>query len=69
MTRPTVSIHNSQTDSIIDREMNDEEFKQYKIDQEAINAKNAELEAIAISKAALLTKLGITQEEAQLLLS
>ena len=55
-------------DEFIDREMNDAEFTQYEIDQAAEATRKAEAEAKATAKAALLTRLGITAEEAQLLL-
>ena len=69
MSRPTVRIHDLSDDSIIDREMNDEEFAAYEADQ-AASAAAAQAEADkATAKAALLTKLGITEDEAKLLLS
>jgi hypothetical protein len=67
-TRPTVRIHDISTDEVIDREMNDAEFAQYEADQAAQAILQAEAEAKATAKAALLTRLGITAEEAQLLL-
>jgi hypothetical protein len=67
--RPTVRIHNSQTDEVIDREMNDAEFAQYEADQVAYATAAAEAEAKATAKAALLEQLGITEEQAKLLLS
>jgi len=69
MTKPMVRIHNVETDEIIDREMTDAEFKIYEADKAAQAIEQAEAEAKATSKAALLNKLGITAEEAQLLLS
>lgn len=69
MTKPMVRIHNSETDEIIDREMTDAEFAQYEIDQAAHLVKKAEAETKATAKAALLTQLGITAEQAKLLLS
>jgi hypothetical protein len=63
-----VRIHNIETDQIIDREMNDDEFKAYKANQELEIQRLAEAEAKAAQKAALLERLGITQEEANLLL-
>ena len=69
MTKPIIRIHNIETNEIIDREMNDAEFKIYEADQEAQLIKQAEAEAKATAKAALLNKLGITAEEAALLLS
>ena len=69
MTKPTIRIHNLETDEIIDREMNNAEFAQYEIDQANAIARQAEAEAKAAAKAALLAQLGITEEQAKLLLS
>ena len=69
MTKPMIRIHNTETDEIIDREMTDEEFVQYEIDQAKFAAEKAEAEAKAQAKAALLAQLGITEEQAKLLLS
>ena len=68
-TRPMVRIHNTETNEVIDREMNDEEFAQYEELKVADAAKKAEMEAQATAKAALLEQLGITEEQAKLLLS
>jgi len=69
MTRPVIRIHDLLTDTITDREMNDEEFAAYEARQ-AASAAAAQAETDkAAAKAALLTKLGITEEEAKLLLS
>ena len=67
--RPTVRIHNVETDEIIDREMNDAEFAQYEADQAAEAAKSAAEAAKAAEKEALLARLGITADEAKLLLA
>jgi len=67
-TRPTVRIHDISTDEVIDREMNDAEFAQYEADQAAETERAAAEAAKAEQKAALLERLGITAEEAQLLL-
>jgi hypothetical protein len=69
MSRPMIRIHNTETDEIIDREMNDAEFAEYEANQAAELAAQAEAEAKAIAKTALLDRLGITAEEATLLLS
>ena len=69
MTKPMIRIHNSQTGEIIDREMNAEEIEQaeaIKLESEARLAAFAKAEA---DKAALLAKLGITADEAKLLLT
>ena len=70
MKRPFVRIKTgAEIDQFIDREMNDAEFAQYQIDVADSLARKAEAEAKATAKAALLNKLGITAEEAVLLLS
>ena len=67
--RPIVRIHNSETDEVIDREMNDAEFAQYEALQVANAARQAAEAAKAAEKAALLERLGITADEAKLLLA
>jgi hypothetical protein len=69
MSRPMVRIHDLATNEVIDREMNDQEFAQYEADQAAQAELAAAEAAKAAEKAALLTRLGITAEEAKLLLS
>jgi hypothetical protein len=68
MTRPTVRIHDLSTDEVIDREMDDAEFAAYEADQAAATAQAAAEAAKAAEKDALLTRLGITADEAKLLL-
>jgi len=68
-TKPMIRIHNTQTNEVIDREMTSEEFAQHEADQLVEATKQAEAEAKATAKADLLAKLGITAEEAALLLS
>ena len=68
MTRPIVRIHNTETDEIIDREMTDAEFAEYEAKQAAQAAAQAEAEAQATARQAILDRLGLTAEEAQLLL-
>ena len=69
MAKPMIRIHNSQTNQVIDREMNDEEFANYQADQEAKALREAEAAAKAQAKAELLERLGITADEAKLLLA
>ena len=69
LTRPMVRIHDLATNEIVDREMNDDEFAQHQADQAANAIVKAEAEAKETAKADLLAKLGITAEEAALLLS
>jgi len=68
-TRPMVRIHDLETNEVIDREMNDAEFEAWKADQAAQVIAKAEAKAKETAKAVLLTKLGISAEEAALLLS
>lgn len=69
MTKPMVKIHDAQTDEIVEREMTDAEFAEYEQDQINAAQKLAQDEQKAEAKNALLQKLGISQEEANLLLS
>jgi hypothetical protein len=68
MTKPIIKIANVETGEEIEREMNDVEFAQYKADQAAQAERQANAQAQAEAKAALLERLGITEEEAKLLL-
>lgn len=66
---PTIKIHNVESGEVIEREMNAEELAQWEADKAKVQAEaQAKAEASA-AKAALLEKLGITEEEAKLLLS
>ena len=67
-TRPMVRIHNVETNEVIDREMNDAEFAQYETDQAAQSGVETAIAQKAADLAALLTQLGITEEQAKLLL-
>ena len=67
--RPMLRIHDVETNEVIDREMDDAEFAQYEADQAAKAAQAAELAAKAAEKEALLARLGITADEAKLLLA
>ena len=69
MSKPTIRIYDCETGETIDREMTNAEFSQYQADTAIALAKaQAETEA-AEAKAALLERLGITADEAKLLLS
>jgi len=63
MSNPTIRIHNTETNEVIDREMTNEEFAQYEADQAALLQRQAEAEANSQAKATLLERLGLTQEE------
>ena len=65
----TIKIHNAQTGEVIEREMTAEEIEQAEKDTLNAAQRKAEAEARATQKAALLERLGITEEEAKLLLA
>jgi hypothetical protein len=67
-TRPMVRIHNVETDEVIDREMNDAEFAQYEADQATQATAKAEAEAKEVARQAILDRLGLTADEAKLIL-
>lgn len=69
MSKPMIRIHDVETNEIIDREMTDAEFEAFEADQALIAADNAAKAQAELDKAALLEKLGITADEAKLLLS
>ena len=69
MSKPMIREHNVTTNEVIDREMTDEEFAQYQVQQVKDVAREQVQTQAATDKAALLAKLGITADEAKLLLS
>ena len=68
MTNPMIVIHNVETGEIIEREMNAEELTQWESDKAATQAEADARAAKEHERQALLERLGITAEEAQLLL-
>jgi len=62
-------IHNIETGEIIEREFNAAELVQWEIDKAKTEAAAIGEATKATEKAALLAKLGITSDEAALLLS
>ncbi len=69
MTKPIIRIHDLATDEVIDREMTDAEYAELQAQQADLAANEIAEAQAATNKAALLTKLGITADEAKLLLS
>jgi hypothetical protein len=63
-----VRIHNIETDEIIDREMNDDEFAEYEAQVEVLANLKAEAETKATERQEILDRLGLTADEAKLLL-
>ena len=68
MSRPLVQIHNAETNEIIEREMTDAELAQLETDKAISEARAQALAEAQAKRQALLDKLGITEDEARLLL-
>jgi uncharacterized metal-binding protein len=68
MTKPQIKIVNCETGEEIIRDANANEIAQFELDNLEIVKRQAEAEAKAVQKQALLDKLGITADEAKLLL-
>jgi ParB-like chromosome segregation protein Spo0J len=64
----TITEVNCETGKVIERELNADEIAQRKIDADNEKANQLAIAEAAKAKAALLAKLGITAEEAALLL-
>jgi hypothetical protein len=67
-TRPMIKIHNISTGEIEEREMNDSELAIYEADEQARLTVKATVEAKVTAREAILDRLGITAEEAAILL-
>lgn len=66
MTKPTIKIHNVETDEIVEREMNAEEYAQHLQIAKDEETKQAEAEAKATARASALAKLaalGLSADE------
>jgi|NOAtaT_7_FD_contig_121_171286_length_2368_multi_3_in_0_out_0_2 hypothetical protein len=70
--KPLISIADALTGQTVVREMTDEEFERYEKDNARIEAmvaqREQEIENKKIEKQQVLDRLGITEEEAKLLL-
>ena len=64
-----ITEHNVETGEIIERNATAEELAQNELDAQEREAQLAEVQAKAEAKAALLERLGITEDEAKLLLA
>jgi len=69
MSNPIIVIHNVETGEVVEREMNAEELAIYEINLANAAKEKAAEEKAKADKAALLERLGISAEEAKLLLS
>ena len=67
--RPIVGCHDIATNQFTEREMNDLEFADYQKEQAELKKEQEQIESNIAAKNALLQKLGITEDEAKLLLS
>jgi hypothetical protein len=67
--KPQIKIVNCETGEEIVRDATAEEIAQIELDQANSAKRKAEAETKAIAKSALLEKLGITEDEARLLLA
>jgi len=63
-----ITIHNVETNEIETREMTEIELVEHQVNQAAQAALKAEAEAKLAARQAILDRLGLTAEEAQLLL-
>lgn len=64
--KPTIRIHDIETDEVIDREMTNEEFATYELDQLQLQQKIQEDEAKEAARLVTLAKLealGLTAED------
>ena len=68
MTNPLIRIHNAETNEVIDREMTATELTGYLDEQKKVEAEKAAYAKNQSDKSVLLAKLGITADEAALLL-
>lgn len=68
MTNPTITIHDLETGKIVTRELNAKELIEYEETKARSEARTAAIESEAQKKNALLERLGITAEEAALLI-
>ena len=67
-TIPQITIHNAETGEVITRNANAEELAQIQIDSAAKLSEQAEAEAREAQRQSILDKLGLTADEARLLL-
>jgi hypothetical protein len=68
MTNPTITIHNLESGEIVTRDLNAKELAEYEETKTRSEERRADIQAQSDAKAALLERLGITEDEAKLLL-
>jgi len=69
MTKKMIGFHDAETGEFMEREMNAEELAQLEKDVATAKARAEEAATKVAEKAALLAQLGITEDQAKLLLS
>lgn len=69
MSRPIVKEHNLSTGEIIEREMTDAELEVYEAEAIEESRKVAEAAEKVAKRGAILERLGLTEDDAKLLLS
>lgn len=65
MTRPIIKTHNVETNEVTEKEISVAEFNELKKEADAAQA---EMQAKTIARQAILDRLGLTADEAKLLL-
>ncbi|CAB4142157.1 hypothetical protein UFOVP443_10 [uncultured Caudovirales phage] len=68
MTKPMITIHNAETGEVVEREMTASEIKQLNEDVAMGKMLQAETQAKEEARKAIFDRLGLTAEEATLLL-
>lgn len=69
ISRPKITQFEASTGETIVRYMNDDEFAQYQQDQAEFQARKAAEEAKIAQRIAILERLGLTEDEAKLILN
>jgi hypothetical protein len=63
MTKPMIRIHNTETNEVIDREMNAAEYSEHQAMQAEEAKRESEAAVKAAEKASVLKRLGLTEDE------
>ena len=67
MTKPTIVIHDIETDIVTEREMNEAEFAQWQLDQDKAAAQVVAQADKEATRQEILNKLGLTMDELKIL--
>lgn len=66
--KPMIRFYDIETNETVDRGMSDAEYIEYQKQQVAVATERAAIEQLATDKAAILAKLGITEDELKIAL-